>query len=142
MEVLWRGPVARILPVKRMAGAAGLPDDPSPLSEYALSPDGRWLATRSGSNRQVLLVSRERDPPRALPRQPDGRWIATADDESVRLWPMPDMSTPPLYTVPHDQLLAKLDALTNLRLVRDPSSSTGWSLEVGPFPGWETAPTW
>ena len=30
----------------------------------------------------------------------------------------------------------------SLRAVRDESSSTGWTIEVGPFPGWETVPTW
>ena len=40
------------------------------------------------------------------------------------------------------ELLAKLDALTNLRLVSDPSSSTGWKLDVGPFLGWKEVPTW
>ena len=38
--------------------------------------------------------------------------------------------------------LAKLKSLTNLRAVRDPESSSGWTIEVGPFPGWETVPTW
>jgi hypothetical protein len=38
--------------------------------------------------------------------------------------------------------MAKLDALTNLRVVRDPSASTGWKLDVGPFPGWKDVPTW
>jgi len=73
---------------------------------------------------------------------PDGRWIASADDESVRLWPMPDATKPPLHTLPHDKLLAKLDTFTNLRAVRDEASPTGWSLEIGPFPGWETVPEW
>ena len=73
---------------------------------------------------------------------PDGRWIATSSGQSVRLWPMPDVTRPPLHTLPHAELLAKLDELTNLRAVRDESSSTGWALEVGPFPGWETTPTW
>jgi len=40
------------------------------------------------------------------------------------------------------ELLAKLDALTNLRLVPDPSASTGWKLDVGPFPGWKEVVTW
>jgi hypothetical protein len=55
---------------------------------------------------------------------------------------MPDLSEPPLHTLPHDELIAKLHSLTNLRVVRDEESSTGWKLEVGPFPGWETVPTW
>jgi hypothetical protein len=39
-------------------------------------------------------------------------------------------------------LLAKLRSLTNLRAVRDPSSDTGWKVEVGPFPGWAEVPEW
>jgi hypothetical protein len=39
-------------------------------------------------------------------------------------------------------LIAKLKTLTNLRVVRDPESSTGWKLTHDPFPGWETVPTW
>ena len=38
--------------------------------------------------------------------------------------------------------LAKVKSLKNLRAVPDPSSDTGWKLEVGPFPGWKTVPTW
>jgi hypothetical protein len=26
--------------------------------------------------------------------------------------------------------------------VRDPKSSTGWTVELGPFPGWKDVPTW
>ncbi len=55
---------------------------------------------------------------------------------------MPDLSKTPLQTLPHDELIAKLKTLTNLRVVRDEESITGWKLEVGPFPGWETVPTW
>ncbi len=73
---------------------------------------------------------------------PLGRWIASASGTEVRLWPMPDLSKPPLHTLPREELIAKLKTLTNLRVVRDPESSTGWKLEVGPFPGWETVPTW
>ena len=74
---------------------------------------------------------------------PDGRWIASCGyDNTARLWPMPDLTKPPLHTLPHDQLIAKLKTLTNLRAVPDETSPTGWKVEVGPFPGWETVPTW
>ena len=73
---------------------------------------------------------------------PDGKWIASVTEESIRLWPMPDVSKPPLHTLPHDKLLAKLDTLTNLRAVPDQESSTGWKLKVGSFPGWAEVPEW
>jgi hypothetical protein len=78
----------------------------------------------------------------ALALSPDERWIASATEESISIWPMPDVTKPPLHTLPHAELLAKLDALTNLRVVRDPASATGWKLDVGPFPGWQDVPTW
>jgi WD40 repeat protein len=74
---------------------------------------------------------------------PDLRWVASAgEDNTLRLWPMPDLTKPPLHTLPHDELLAKLRSLTNLRAVRDPASDTGWTIELAPFPGWRDVPTW
>jgi WD40 repeat protein len=73
---------------------------------------------------------------------PDGQWIASGAGSEIRLWPMPDLSKPPLHTLPLDQLLAKLHALTNLQVIEDETSPTGYRLEIGPFPGWETAPEW
>jgi WD40 repeat protein len=80
---------------------------------------------------------------RTLAVDPKGRWIASGgQDGTVRLWPMPDLDAPPLHTLTRDELIAKLKTLTNYRVVRDEESSTGWKIEVGPFPGWETVPTW
>lgn len=73
---------------------------------------------------------------------PDGQWIAAQHGNSIRLWPVPDMTRPPLHTLPLDQLLAKLRTLTNLRVVPDPESETGWDFDLDPFPGWEEVPTW
>ena len=74
---------------------------------------------------------------------PDLKWVASSgQDETLRLWPMPDLDKPPLHTLPHGELMTKLKTLTNLRVVRDEESSTGWKVEVGPFPGWATVPEW
>jgi len=79
----------------------------------------------------------------SLAIDPKGRWIASGgNDTTVRLWPMPDLTKPPLHTLPREELITKLKTLTNLRVVRDPESATGWTLTHDPFPGWETVPTW
>jgi WD40 repeat protein len=118
----------------------------------ALDPSGRVVAT--GSTDGIVRVGRlDRAEPhilaghkgavRSVDISPDLRWVATTgEDNTLRLWPMPDLSKAPLHTLPLDQLLAKLRSLTNLRAVRDPASSTGWKIEVGPFPGWKVVPTW
>ena len=79
----------------------------------------------------------------ALAVDPLGRWIAAGSiDSTLRLWPMPDLSKPPLHTLPREELIAKLKTLTNVRVVRDEESATGWKLTHDPFPGWETVPSW
>jgi len=124
-------------------------DDPNAV---AFDPSERWMVTGGASDGSVRVGPISSEEPHllsghqgmvwAVAVSPDGRWIAAGDDATVRLWPMPDLSKPPFHTLPHDELLAKLKTLTNLRAVRDEKSPTGWKIEVGPFPGWETVPTW
>jgi WD40 repeat protein len=123
----------------------------SRLAGGRLSPSGRILVTGdvdgvvrvgpvTGDEPHLLLG--HKGPISSLAVSPDEKWIASSSDESISIWPMPDVTRPPLHTLPHAELLAKLDALTNLRVVRDPASATGWTLEIGPFPGWKDVPTW
>jgi len=119
---------------------------------HEIDPSGQILIT--GDAEGVVRVGRidggaphillgHEGPVRGVAISPDLEWVAsTGQDETLRLWPMPDLSKPPLHTQPHDELIAKLHSLTNLRVVRDQDSPTGWKVEVGPFPGWETVPTW
>jgi len=116
-----------------------------------LAPSGRVVVTggadgvvRVGpvTGEEPHLLIGHKGPVFGLAVSPDERWIASSSDEAISIWPMPDVTKPPLHTLPHAELLAKLDALTNVRVVRDPSSATGWREEIGPFAGWQDAPTW
>ena len=76
---------------------------------------------------------------------PDGRWMVMGNaDGSVRLWPVPDMNRPALHTLGYDELLAKLKALTNLRVVPDETSYTGYKVEpdFSAYRGWAEVPEW
>jgi WD40 repeat protein len=106
-------------------------------------PDGSILVGRIDGGEPHLLLGHDGLIYPAATVSPDGLWIASSGAEgTLRLWPMPDLSKPPLHTLPHEELIAKLKGLTNLRAVRDPESSTGWKIEVGPFPGWAEVPEW
>jgi hypothetical protein len=102
-----------------------------------------WVGKTAGGEPHALFCGRDSAISFGSPHMdPDSRWVAFGLESPSRLWPMPDLSKPPLHTLPHDELIAKLHSLTNLRVVRDKESSTGWKIEVGPFPGWAEVPTW
>ncbi len=108
----------------------------------AMSGPAGVLVGRLSTDTAHILVGHEGSV-QGIAISPDGRWVATsAEDNSLRLWPMPDLSKAPLHTLPHDELVARLRTLTNLRVVRNPGSPAGWKLEVGPFPGWKDVPEW
>ena len=117
----------------------------------ALDPTGRTVVTagldplvRVGpvtGEEPHLLIGHELGTPRDVEVSPDGRWIASGgSDGTIRLWPMPE--GPPLHTLPRDTLVEKLQTVTNVRVVEDDESPTGYVLGHDPFPGWETLPEW
>ena len=71
---------------------------------------------------------------------PDGRWVVNLANgrEDYYLWRVPQ--GPPLQTLPHKEFLAYLRAQTNLRVVPDKTSQTGYRVDTAPFPGWERVP--
>lgn len=74
---------------------------------------------------------------------PTGKWIAsTSQDQTLRVWPVPDLSRRPFHTLPHEEFLDRLRALTNYRVVPDEGEQFGFKVTLAPFPGWETGPEW
>jgi WD40 repeat protein len=122
------------------------------VTSLAIDPTGSFIATGSEDGAvRVGSAADDHEPHHLLGHDglvhavafsPDGRWVASEASDGVRLWPMPDLSEPPFHTLPHEQLMARLDALTNVIAVRDPDATTGWTTEVGPFPGWDSVPEW
>jgi WD40 repeat protein len=122
------------------------------VGSMALDPSGTVAAT--GGTEGILRVGRVDggDPHllfghegaiRYVAISPDRRWVASAgEDGTLRIWPMPDLDRPPIHTLPHDELMATLRSLTNIRVVRDPESPRGWKVELDRFPGWADTPEW
>jgi len=64
------------------------------------------------------------------------------DPDVCRCFPPLVMDQRPFHTIPYEEFLERLRALTNLRVVPEEESSTGYGIDIGPFPGWETVPEW
>ena len=47
---------------------------------------------------------------------------------------------PPVHLLPYEEILERLRAATNLRVVKDETVPSGHELEALPFPGWEKEP--
>lgn len=121
------------------------------IQAVAIDPPGEVIATgdttgvvrvgRLGGGEPHLLLGAS-GVVSSVDFSPDGRWVAGAAGNEIWLWPMPDVSKPPLHTLPHDSLMTTLDTFTNVQLVEDESTPTGYRSEARPFPGWEMPPTW
>ena len=113
----------------------------------ALDATGGRLAT--GDREGIIRIGRSDGGPvhlipgedaavMSLAISPDGKWIASSSGAEIRLWPMPDVSRPPFHTLPREEMMDRLRALTNVRVVEDRSQPAGYRLEIDPFPDGRT----
>ena len=128
-----------------------LPAHGDEVIELAWDPSGTHLVTASqdgtvrygpvDGGEPHLLLGHE-DDVWNVAFDPTGEWIASASaDGTVRLWPTPRGE--PLHTLPYDELMKRLSALTNYRVVEDDDARNGFTLDFESFPGWDREPpTW
>ena len=116
--------------------------DPTDSIVATGSADGTIrIGSVSGEEPHVLLG--QQGTVHSMAFSPNGRWLATAGEAfAIHLWPVPDVLKPPPHRRPYDDLLNVLRSHTNLRAVPDASSATGYTLALGPFPGWAKVPEW
>ncbi len=120
----------------------GIALDPTETILATGSADRTLRAGRVTGEEPHLLLGHS-DKVSSVDISPDGRWIASSDiGGRVLVWPMPDVTKPPIHTLPHNELLALLRKLTNFRAVPDPESDTGYSIDYAPFTGWADYPEW
>lgn len=121
-------------------------------SSYPLALDHTGTIVATGDTSGVVRVgSSGGEEPHLLPGHhgevsslavsPDGSLIASGgQDGIIRLWPRP--TGQPFHTLPYKEFLNRLRELTNIRVITDKKSSTGYRIDYAPFPGWEKVPTW
>jgi hypothetical protein len=76
---------------------------------------------------------------------PDGKWVASqGGGGAVYLWPVPEISEPAFQTLLYSEFMARLRALTNLRVVPDETSHTGYRIQpdFSAYRGWAEVPEW
>lgn len=119
------------------------------LVKVAVGPAGQTLVT-AGRDRVIragpidggephLLYGHEAEP-LLIAVSPDGREIASTEPGKLWVWPMPTGT--PRHRLPHDELVARLRSLTNVRVVEDPEGPNGYSFDLDPFRGWADTPEW
>ena len=115
--------------------------DPSGTRIVTGSRDGIVRVGPVSGEEPHLLIG-HKGPIWAVRIDPTGRLVAsTSEDGTVRIWPMPEGR--PLHTLPRDAFLEKLRSLTNVRIVPDASTATGYRTTFLPFQGWDrNPPTW
>jgi WD40 repeat protein len=117
------------------------------VSDVALDPAGTFLATAdldgvirvgpiTGEEPHLLFGASQAE---RIDVSPDGRWIESeARDTSFSLWRVPEAR--PIQFLPHGDFLDYLRGQTNMRVVPDKASNTGYRVDTAPFPGWEKVP--
>ena len=120
------------------------------VNALAVDPSGTKVATGdtfgvvrfgniNGEGPHLLLGQSARI--EAVEFDPKGRWIASGDAAGlIRLWPVPEGES--FHTLPLEELLSRLENVTNYRVVADAQAPDGYRLEIGPFEGWQDHPSW
>ena len=98
--------------------AQALPSHGTDVTAIALDASGLLVATGSCdgtirvgrvSGEEPHLLLGQQGSIHSIAFSPDGRWLATAGEAfAIHLWPVPDVSKPPLHRRPHDELLTVL----------------------------------
>lgn len=116
-----------------------------------IDPSGQMLVTgdvngivRVGpiTGEEPHLLFGHGSPVMGLTIDPNNHWIASSElsHPLVRIRPMPKGQ--PIQTLPYLQLLAHLRTLTNIRIVADTTSTSGYRTKFEPYRGWEKVPEW